>query len=202
MYCETSNDLITLFLPPIQEEGMPGWCDYLSRSATAGGLERLCVVALSGRRWAQTLTSSTDRLITIGEVKAVESLLKFHNRRTGFSLMLASAYYTIDWDGSAEDYLRAWRYRVSRDEGGRREIAIATVAGHKYAVVGLAAEARESQCLAAVRHVAQHLHHLIPSQIQHDLDQGQGSYIAHAVRRPTITGGRSRASIQLGLSHL
>ena len=128
---------------------MPGWPDYLADSALS--LTHLCIIGLSGNRWAQT---NGGRFVRVREAREISALFKSPNRNKTSTLRAAGYDYVINWDKCEENIIRASRRLKAQNE--QREILL-TSAARNYVIVGVSTENRERDCMDAVRHVLDHL---------------------------------------------
>lgn len=138
---------------------MPGWSEYLADSASL--LIHLCIIGLSGRRWAQT---EGGRFVRVREARAIDAQLKHpppanKNPLRVTKVKVSGIDYMVDWERTAGansgGVMRAWRTLTS-SPGVQREVVLARSVSN-YIIVGVCAGNRETECLDAVRHIADHV---------------------------------------------
>lgn len=177
---------------------MDGWSDYLTHSAL--NLMHLCVVGISGKRWAQ---SNSDRFVKTGEACAIDDLMTTRSivpRNNGKSkrshtdsvitrpFYVAGVTYVIE-DSDDSSYATSTQspnnlelLRASRqDDSGldQNEVVIASRANN-FVVIGVCVRSREQLCIDVIREIVQYMR----GENIEDSPENEGIYgrIAHMKR--------------------
>ena len=131
---------------------MAGWAEYVTNSAM--GLTHLCIIAASGRRWAQT---ASGRFIRVREARKINQLLMSRDLQIN-QVTAAGRDYSVDWEYFSGTMIKAWRL-LGPLRPSQKEILLAS-SKNNYIVIGLAEENKEDELKQAVEHAVDHLSQL------------------------------------------
>lgn len=183
---------------------MDGWSDYLTYSAL--NLMHLCVVGISGRRWAQ---SNSDRFVKTREACVIDDLMTTRSivpRNKGKSkrshtdsvittpFYVAGVSYVID-DSEDSFYATSTKspayqpttndlelLRASRqdDSGSNQNEVVIASRTNNFVIIGVCVKSREQLCIDVIKEI---VHYLREEKIE-DLQENEGIYgrIAHMKR--------------------
>ena len=131
------------------EKDMAGWAEYVTNSAM--GLTHLCIIAASGRRWAQT---ANGRFVRVREARKINQLLMSRDIQIN-QVTAAGRDYTVDWKYFSGTVIRAWRL-FGPPHLRQKEILLAS-SKNNYIVIGLAEDNNEDDLKQAIEHAINHL---------------------------------------------